>query len=245
MSTSTISRADHRTPYGAGTARGRPGGAARTVCLIEPALRALPRDDHCSMTSPLHADPLIHTMRMVGHTARLLFSRQEPERARSLAMELARSTSPSQGLDDPVRSWAATLQVDRGLGHARRLQRLLNSPVWQSEYGTPHKGKTPADSAADFLFAAVMNLVNRMPLSDEAHLFRLWYLATRAVNPPDSATRLFGELRNLPAHQQLAAGARLLETLGSSPLRGTPSSPRFQPPHAIALPLNDPPPRRQ
>ena len=153
-------------------------------------------------------------------------------------MELARSTSPCQGLDDPVRHWEPRLQVDRGLGRARRLQRLVNSPVWQSDHGsgTTPAGKNPVDSAADYLFAAVMNLVHQMPLSDEAHLFRLWYLATRAVTPPDNATRLFGELRHLPPHQQFAAGARLLETLNVEGPRSTSPRSRLQPPHAVALP---------
>ncbi|WP_382159433.1 hypothetical protein [Hydrogenophaga sp. ANAO-22] len=188
------------------------------------------------MTTPLPADPLIHTMRMLGRTVRLLFSCQEPERARSLAMELARATSPCKGLDDPVRSWEANLQVDRGLGRARRLQRLVNSPVWQSDHGTPGSGKTPTESAADYLFASVMNLVHQMPLCDEAHVFRLWYLATRAATPPENALRLFGDLRCLPAHQQLAAGARLLETLGSDALHATPSRPRLQPAHPVEIP---------
>lgn len=183
------------------------------------------------MTTPLPVDPLINTMRLLGRTVRLLFSRQEPERARSLAMELARATSPCQGLDDPVRSWETDLQVDRGLGRARRLQRLVNSPVWQSDNGLPGSTKSPTDSAADYLFASVMNLMHQAPLSDEAHVFRLWYLATRAVNPPENATRLFGELRYLPAHQQLAAGARLMETLGADALHTTPSRPRLPPSH--------------
>jgi len=189
------------------------------------------------MTTPQAVDPLITTMRMVGRTVHLLFSRQDPERAQALAMELARSTSPCNGPGDPVRNWEPALLVDRGLGRARRLQRLVNSPAWQNEHGTPRSGTTPTDSAADYLFAAVMNLTNQTPLSDEAVLFRLWYLAIRAVNPPENATRLFGELRQLPAHQQLAAGARMLSIVGTGALAKTPSRPRLQPPHAVARPL--------
>lgn len=191
------------------------------------------------MTTPPHADPLIATMHLLDRTVNMLFSRQEPERARSLAMELARTTSPCQGLEDPVRSWEPSLQIDRGLGRARRLQRLVNSPVWQSDLSQPREGRTPAESTADYLFASVMNLKHRVPLSDEAHLFRLWYLATRAVHPPENATRLFGDLRHLPAHQQLAAGARLLATLGGGATPGTPSRARLQPPHAVAMPRQD------
>lgn len=235
MSTPTTTREDHCASSEAGAATVADRGARETVCATEPALRVLTRDEYCSMTSPLHADPLITTMHLVGRTVRLVFSRREPERARALAMELARSTSPCQGLEDPVRHWETSLQVDRGLGRARRLQRLVNSPVWQSDHGsgTPQEGRTSADSAADYLFASVMNLMHQMPLSDEAHLFRLWYLATRAVTPPENATRLFGELRHLPVHQQLAAGARLLEALGTDGPRGTVSRPRLEPPHAV------------
>jgi hypothetical protein len=198
-------------------------------------LHVMTRDEYRSMTTPQAVDPLITTMRMVGRTVRLLFSRQEPERARALAMELARSTSPCSGLDDPVRNWEPALQVDRGLGRARRLQRLVNSPVWQGD--TSRSDTTSTDSAADYLFATVMNLTHQTPLSDEAMLFRLWYLAMRAVDPPENATRLFGELRQLPAHQQLAAGARMLSIVGTGMLTKTPSRPQLQPPHAVALPL--------
>jgi hypothetical protein len=211
-------------------------GARVTVCPAEPALRVLTRDEFSSMTTSFPADPSFNTMRLLGRAVRILFSRQEPERARALAMELARTTSPCQGLDDPVRSWEPQLQVDRGLGRARRLQRLVNSPVWQSDHAHAGSGKSPTDSAADYLFASVMNLMHQAPLSDEAHVFRLWYLATRAVNPPENATRLFGELRFLPAHQQLAAGARLIETLGSDGLHATPSRPRLPPAHEVGPP---------
>lgn len=210
-------------------------GAQEPMLPTEPVLHVMTRGEYRSMTTPQAVDPLITTMRMVGRTVRLLFSRQEPERARALAMELARSTSPCSGLDDPVRNWEPALQLDRGLGRARRLQRLVNSPVWQGD--TPRIGTTPTDSAADYLFATVMNLTHQTPLSDEALLFRLWYLAMRAVDPPENATRLFGELRQLPAHQQLAAGARMLSIVGTGALATTPSRPQQQPPHAVALPL--------
>jgi hypothetical protein len=239
MSTHTIDRTDRSVSCKTGAASVVQRGARETVFSPEAALHVLTRDEFSSMTTPLSVDPLIHTMRLLGRTVRLLFSRQEPERARSLAMELARTTSPCKGLEDPVRSWEAHLQVDRGLGRARRLQRLVNSPVWQSDHGTPGSTKTPTESAADFLFASVMNLIHRMPLSDEAHVFRLWYLATRAATPPENALRLFGDLRYLPDHQQLAAGARLLETLGGDALHSTPSRPRLQP----SLPIEIPPHR--
>lgn len=203
----------------------------------EPVLHVMTRVEYRSMTTPHAIDPVITTMRMVARTVRLLFSRQDPDRARALAMELARSTSPCSGIDDPVRNWEPVLQLDRGLGRARRLQRLVNSPVWQGEHGSTRSGTTSTDSAADYLFATVMNLTHQMPLSDEALLFRLWYLAMRAVDPPENATRLFGELRQLPAHQQLAAGARMLSIVGTGALATTPSRPQQQPPHAVALPL--------
>ena len=243
MSTPTTSREDRPASPEAGAATVADRGARETVCATEPALRVLTRDEYCSMTTPLHADPLITTMQLVGRTVRMVFSRREPERTRALAIELARSTSPCQGLDDPVRNWEPGLQIDRGLGRARRLQRLVNSPVWQSDHGsaTPQEGKPLADNATDFLFAAVMNLVHQMPLSDEAHLFRLWYLATRAVTPPENATRLFGELRHLPPQQQLAAGARLLETLGTEGPRSTSLRPRLRTPHSAVLPKNEAP----
>lgn len=188
------------------------------------------------MTTPLHIEPLITTMHLLGRAVRLLFNRQDPDRALALAVELARSTSPCQGLSDPVRHWDAALQVDRGLGRARRLQRLVNSPVWQSDHGTPGANKAPTDCAADFLFAATMNLTHQMPLSDEVHLFRLWYLAAHAVQPPENATRLFGELRQVPPHQQLAAGARLLVALGAEGGRGHASRPRLLPSQTAGVP---------
>jgi hypothetical protein len=237
MSTHTTHREDRPNSSGAGALSVALRGAQEPMPPTEPVLHVMTRDEYRSMTTPQAVDPLITTMRMVGRTVRLLFSRQEPERARALAMELARSSSPCSGLDDPVRNWEPALQLDRGLGRARRLQRLVNSPVWQNEHGTPRSSTTSTDSAADYLFATVMNLTHQTPLSDEALLFRLWYLAMRAVDPPENATRLFGELRQLPAHQQLAAGARMLSIVGTGALATTPSRPQQQPPHAVALPL--------
>jgi hypothetical protein len=221
MSTHTTNRENHPLPSGAGALAVAQRGAQEALLPGEPVLHVMTRDEYRSVTTPQAADPLITTMRMVGRTVRLLFSRQDPERARALAMELAQSTSPCNGLDDPVRNWEPALQLDRGLGRARRLQRLINSPVWQGD--TPRSGTTSTDSAADYLFATVMNLAHQTPLSDEALLFRLWYLAMRAVSPPENATRLFGELRQLPVHQQLAAGARMLSIVGTDALATTPS----------------------
>lgn len=223
MSTDTTHRESRFLPSGTGALAVAQRGAQESVPPAEPVLHVMTLDENHSVTTPQAADPLITTMRMVGRTVRLLFSRQDPERARALAMELAQSTSPCNGLDDPVRNWVPALQLDRGLGRARRLQRLINSSVWQSEHGTHRSGKASNDSAADYLFAAVMSLAHHTPLSDEALLFRLWYLAMRAVSPPENATRLFGELRQLPVHQQLAAGARMLSIVGTGALATTPS----------------------
>lgn len=235
MSTHTTHRESRFLPSGTGALAVAQRGAQESVPPADPVLHVMTRDEYGSVTNPHAIDPLITTMRMAGRTIRLLFSRQDPDRARALARELARSTSPCNELHDPVRNWEPALQVDRGLGRARRLQRLINSPVWRSEHDVPRSGKTSTDSTADYLFATVMHLAHQTPLSDEVLLFRLWYLAMRAVNPPENAVRLFGELRQLPVHQQLAAGARMLAIVGTDALAMTRSP--LQPPHAAALPL--------
>ncbi|WP_159595189.1 hypothetical protein [Hydrogenophaga sp. BPS33] len=223
-----------------------PSTWCRTVATVsdapEPAGRpdlappVLTHDEYRSMTTPRDAEHLITSMRQIGGAVRMLFSRQEPERVQAVAVELAAATSTHAGLDDPVRAWEPALQTDRGLGRARRLQRLIHSPVWHSEHRTSRADKSLDNSAADYLFTAVMNLLPQAPLPDELHIFRLWYIAARAVNPPENALRLFGDLRELPPHQQLAAGARMLFTLesGLAP-RGTPRH-RLGTPHGVALP---------
>lgn len=168
-------------------------------------------------------------MRAIGRAVRLLFSRLDPERAHALARDLARSTASHDNAADPVRSWEPHWQLDRGLGRARRLQRLVQSPAWQSHEASGMEPRHTPGHAADFLFAAVMNLAHQMPLSDEAHLFRLWYLATRSSCPPENARRLFGDLQDLPAHQQLAAGARMLAAVTSGPPYEGTSQPRLSP----------------
>lgn len=168
-------------------------------------------------------------MRVLGRAVRLLFSRLDPDRAHALAQELARTTAALDSAEDPVRSWEPQWQLDRGLGRARRLQRLVHSPAWRSHEDTDLLRRHQPGHAADFLFAAVMNLAHQMPLSDEAHIFRLWYLAVRATCPPENARRLFGDLQHLPAHQQLAAGARMLAAVTSGlPFEGA-SHPRLSP----------------
>ena len=175
------------------------------------------------------AHPLIEAMHMLDRAVRILFDDRDPELARSMAVELACNTSQRNGMLDPVLAWDSPNRTDRGLGRARRLQRLINSPVAHTDHPQVLQHHT-----SDYLFAAIMNLFHRIPLSEDAHLFRLWYLATRAVDPPKNALRLFGSLRQLPMHQQLAQGNRLLAIIAPDP---RPTSPR-QMPHAVALPLS-------
>lgn len=168
-------------------------------------------------------------MRALSQSVRLLFSRTDPERAHALAQALARTTATQDGIEDPVRHWEPQWQVDRGLGRARRLQRLVHSPAWRSHDNGERGHRHTAAHAADFLFAAAMNLARQMPLSDEAHIFRLWYLAARATCPPENARRLFGDLNHVPEHQQLAAGARMLATVTSGQPSEGASQPRLSP----------------
>jgi hypothetical protein len=171
----------------------------------------------------------ITEMRLLGRAVRLLFSREDPERAHALARELARTTAAQDSTEDPVRNWEQQWQVDRGLGRARRLQRMVHSPAWRSHEDADGGRRHSPGHAADFLFAAVMNLAHQMPLSDESHIFRLWYLAARATCPPENAKRLFGDLQSLPEHQQLAAGARLLAAITTGQSSGGASQPRLSP----------------
>ena len=169
----------------------------------------------------------ITEMRLLGRAIRLLFSGLVPERTEALAQELAHTTAAQDDSTDPVLAWEPQWQVDRGLGRARRLQRMVHSPAWHGREANDGRHRHTPAHAADFLFAAAMNLAHQMPLSDEAHIFRLWYLAARATNPPENARRLFGDLRDLPFQQQLTAGARMLAAVTSSPPFEGASQPRL------------------
>lgn len=167
----------------------------------------------------MHLPPtsaLENTMRDLSHAVRLLFSRRHASLAHRLARQTMRMSSVLVGTRDPVRSWEAPMQVDKGLGRARCLQRLTRVDESPAQGGLQASTPAPLDADDDTpacLFAATMNLSGLMALATEAHVYRLWYLAAHADHAPPEALRLFGDLRDLPAHQQLAAGARTLDKL--------------------------------
>ena len=125
--------------------------------------------------APPPSDDRIEALRGLERAIRVFFHRQRTEQALAMAEELVRRTAEPR-LEDPVRQWEPWMQTDRGLGRARRLHRLVNSLAWHGEPAAA--GRSLQDAAADHLFVAVMNLVSRLPLSDEVHLFRLWYLVS-------------------------------------------------------------------
>ena len=174
--------------------------------------------------------------RRLPHAIRMLLSRRDPELAHRMAAELALSVTATLGVVDPVRDWDVPAQLDRGLGRARCLQRMVKLGQWRDgeerfEADRDHDSASSRDhgrdrdcwrpqgqtavsaDAAAYLFAAIMNLEGLVLLPAEAHVFRLWYLASHAANPWGAARRMFGDLRDLPLHQQLAVGARTLDRL--------------------------------
>lgn len=74
-------------------------------------------------------------------------------------------------------------------------------------------GPAGLDNAAGYLFVAVMLLAPRIALSAEAQVLRLWYLGTRSSMQRPEVQRVFGDLRPLPVHQQLAVGAYVLDRM--------------------------------
>lgn len=156
-------------------------------------------------------------MRELGTAVRLLYARRQPSLARSMALRLARRSTVFVRADDPLHTWEPLAQTDRGLGRARCLQRLMRWDAWQESEADHDEALDPdlpsPDTTTGYLFVTLMNLaVTRTPLSAEAHVFRLWYLASRATLPPAEARRVFGrDLGRLPPQQQLAVGARMLD----------------------------------
>lgn len=141
----------------------------------------------------------------------MLFSRQNPAQARALALQVAKTSSLLAG--DGAAAWGDSFMQDAGLARARCLRRLIGIDQWRGGDGVTDSGQPSPENTAGYLFIAAMNLSRCSPLSTEAHVFKLWYLASHAAQPPHEALRLLGDLRHLPAHQQLAAGARILDRI--------------------------------
>ncbi len=164
-------------------------------------------------------------VRRLPHAIRLLLSRRDPELAHTIAAELAFTITAALDECDPVRRWDVPAQLDRGLGRARCLQRMVPLAQWRGVRG---KDECESGDAAAYLFASISNLDGLVSLPAEAHVFRLWYLAANAADPWGSARRMFGDLRGLPPHQQLAVGARKLDQLDQrsdaqrKPVKGRP-----------------------
>ncbi|RZA15798.1 MAG: hypothetical protein EOP93_16340 [Lysobacteraceae bacterium] len=151
----------------------------------------------------------------LSRAIRLLLSRRDPAQARSSALTVARAASALNTAADPVQNWPQPLQLDPGLGRARCLQRLMALDAWRTgatDAGT-EVSQSALDNTAGYLFVAIMNLEPHVKLSSEAQVFGLWYLGTRSARPPLRARDVFGDLRHLPPHQQLAVGAYTLDKM--------------------------------
>ena len=151
----------------------------------------------------------------LSRAIRLLLSRRDPAQARSAALTVARAASALNTATDAVQNWPQHLQLDPGLGRARCLQRLMALDPWRtgSSEAATEVSQSALDNTAGYLFVAIMNLAPHVTLSAEAQVFRLWYLGTRAARPPARARQVFGDLRHLPPHQQLAVGAYTLDKM--------------------------------
>lgn len=135
---------------------------------------------------------------------RVLFSRSNVDLALNSSVRLALSSAQKLPVGDPVRRWSDGERTDRGLGRARNLARMLSSPNWfPSDFG-------PAGFAcADYLYVTAMAMRHRVSPSSLTQIYRLWYLCCQANHPPSKAISIFGDLKQLPTHQRLAAGARM------------------------------------
>ncbi|MBN9411259.1 MAG: hypothetical protein J0H69_19105 [Burkholderiales bacterium] len=166
--------------------------------------------------SPIHIDPASGLRALLDDTSRtirLFFSRRDAGHARSAALRVARAALRLHAGSDPLQAWPASLQLDPGLGRARCLQRLMPLDTWSVASDDVDPGPAGLDNAAGYLFVAVMLLAPRIALSAEAQVLRLWYLGTRSSMQRPDVQRVFGDLRPLPAHQQLAVGAYVLDRM--------------------------------
>lgn len=170
------------------------------------------------MTERIRISKLEAATRQLDVAIRLLFDRGDPIAVHTLVGAASAIISDLVEKQHPDKSW------DKFAQEANEITATEYFKVMRKPQNFLKHARDDADATFDFdlkdtesvAFWAVMNLGNFGPLSTEASVLQLWYLACHAptldldVEPYNRALEVFGDLRNTPRDDRLCVAKRVL-----------------------------------
>ena len=166
----------------------------------------------------IHITKLEAAQRQLDAAIRLLFDDSDSVAVHTLVGAASVIISNLVEKHHPDKSW------DKFAQEANKITAREYFQVMRKPQNFLKHASDDANAALDFdpkdaesiAFWAVMNLGNLAPLSMEASVLQLWYLACHAptlelnIEPYKRALEVFGDLRNKPRAQRLAIAKRTL-----------------------------------
>lgn len=156
--------------------------------------------------------------RQLDTAIRLLFADEDPISVHTLVGAASVLFSDLIEHQAPHHSWDREAQAATGLSKSEYFQVMRRAQNFFKHARDDHEAQLkfdPTDTEA-LAFWAVMNAAELAPMSPEAEVFQLWYIASNypEVDPNDSPLReaieLFSDLRGIERAIRLAAGRKLL-----------------------------------
>lgn len=150
---------------------------------------------------------------------RMLFSEDDPVAVHTLVGAASLLFSDLVEIAAPERSWDKKAREANSLTPSEYFQVMRHYQNFFKHAHDDHEAVlefNPEETEA-LAFWAVMNASELAPMSIEAQVYQLWYIAARAPfedpkrSPLREALELFGDLRPLPRTERLKAGNRVLE----------------------------------
>jgi len=170
------------------------------------------------MDEHIHISKLQAAQRQLDAAIRLLFDDGDPVAVHTLVGAASVIITDLIEKHHPDKSW------DKFAQEANKITASEYFQVMRKPQNFLKHARNDAEATLDFdpkdtesvAFWAVMNLGNFGPLSMEASVLQLWYLACHAptldpnTEPYNRALEAFGDLRNKPRAQRLAVAKRVL-----------------------------------
>ena len=156
--------------------------------------------------------------RQLSISIRMLFSAQDPVAVHTLVGAASIIFTDLVEKHAPEHSWDKMAQEDNDLKPKQYFQIIRKAQNYLKHARDDHADVLifdPSDTEA-LIMMAVMNASEISPMSLEAQVYQLWFLAARypiecAMEPPFSdAISLFGDLRETPREERLRVGAQAL-----------------------------------
>lgn len=162
--------------------------------------------------------------RQLQAAIRLLFESEDPIVVHTIAGAASILYSDLLAARAPERSWDSLAQQACALepGKYFRIMRTAQNFLKHARDDSDSVLEFDPIDTESLIFSAVMNATELAPMTYEAQVFQLWYVASHwplddpMEFPFAEAVRLFGDLRDSSREQRLAVGRKLLREVSSN-----------------------------